>query len=211
MTDITAATRPRPRRPRQQTLLLAAAVVLVALAGGAYLLISGRGPSDGGPLENPERIGFSLRQHPGDTIGYGIPMAYNDGKELVTLRNVRLLGESDGLQVVESHAAGPERSKTGAATSETWPAPDEFYDLRPVAGTEVPPRLTPGGEKGVQFVFALRYPKLGEFETTGVEVQYTAGGKDYTTKIDTAFRVCVVPDREDLKGPCRPPTGFGDQ
>ena len=203
MTEMTVATPSRPRRPHRLTLLLAAAAVLVGLIAGAYLLISDRGRSDGGPLENPERIGFSLRQHPGDTIGYGIPIAYNDGASLVTLKSVRLLGESAGMQVVESHAAGPERSKTGAATSEEWPAPDEFYDLRPVAGTTVPSRLTPQGEKGVQFVFALRFPKLGEYETTGIEVQYTAGGEDYTTRIDTAFRVCVVPEGEDLKGPCR--------
>ena len=115
------------------------------------------------------------------------------------------------MQVVESHAAGPERSKTGRGDQRKWPAPDEFYDLRPAAGTEVPPRLTPGGEKGVQFVFALRSPELGEYETTGIEVQYAAGDEDYTTRIDAAFRVCVIPKREDLKGPCRPPAGFGDQ
>jgi hypothetical protein len=95
----------------------------------AALMVRGRG---GGPLENPERIGF--------------------------------------------------RSRTSIATSETWPSADEFHDLRPVAGAKVPSRRTRQSEDGVQFVFALHFPTLGEYETTGIEVRYTAPRPGSTSK-----------------------------
>lgn len=188
-------------------LLVAVAALLVA---GVWLGVRSSGPTQGGPLENPEITASGLRQHPGDLIGYAVPMAWNDGKEPVTLKSARLINPTPGMQVVHTYVSPPNRKKQGIAYSETWPS-DEFSDLRPVAGLSLAPRTTPAGEKGAMFVFALQFPdRVGDFQHEGVEVAYTADGRDYVMKIRTSMRVCVVPESADLQGPCASPDAFED-
>lgn len=206
MTETTAARPHRPRLTRRVALIAAAGALVVGV--GIWWIARSSGPSQGGPLENPEVTASGLRQHPGDLIGYGVPMAWNDGDEPVTLESARLINPTSGMQVVHTYASPPDRKKNGIAYSETWPS-DEFSDLRPVAGLSVPPRSTPAGEKGVMIVFALKLPdRAGDFQHDGVEVAYRAGGKDYVTTIRTSMRVCVVPESEDLQGPCDSPDAF---
>jgi hypothetical protein len=199
-TETTAAIPETTRRPRRRTAVTAAAVVLLA-AVGAYWLLTGRGPAEGGPLENPEVTEVSFSQHPGDTIGYGVPVAWNVGDEPVVIDQVRLIDATPGIDVVEIHAAGPKREALSLSNSEGWPSKD-FTDLHPVAGYTVQPRSTPEGDRGVEFVFALRFPELGGYEHGGVEVQYTADGNEYVMQIKTSLRVCVIAASEPLGGDC---------
>jgi hypothetical protein len=136
-------------------------------------------------------------------------MAWNDGQTPVTLKSARLIDPTPGMEVVDTLVSPADRRKNGIAFSETWPS-DEYSDLRPVAGTTLAPRSTPQGDRGVQFVFALRFPNLGDYQHGGVEVEYTADGKDYVMKIQTSMRICVVPKPEDLRGPCASPDAFED-
>jgi hypothetical protein len=203
MVETTAANPKAMRRPGHLTTVIVAAVV-VLVAGGVYWLLSGRGPSQGGPLENPEVTEVSFRQHPGDTIGYGVPVAWNVGDEPVVIDQVRLIDPTPGMEVVEMHAAGPERDALYLSNSETWPSKD-FTDLHPVPGYTVQPRSTPEGDRGVEFVFALKLPEPGGYEHAGVEVAYTADGKEYVMQIKTSLRICVIPASEDLDGNCALP------
>ena len=184
----------------------AAVVVVVAVV---LVLVRSSGPSHGGPLQNPEITGFSLRQHPGDTIGYGVPMAWNVAKAPVVLQSARLIDPTPGMEVVETFVSPPNRKKQGISNSETWPS-DEYSDLRPVKGLSLASRFSPAGEKGAMFVFALHFPKLGEFQHAGVEVAYTAGGKQYVMRIPTSLRICVVAKSQDLRGPCAGPDAFDE-
>src|SRR4051794_17025511 len=124
----TTATPPRRRRLTRRSMIPSAAALAAAAAGVVFFLLRPSGPAQGGPLENPEVTAAGLRQHPGDTIGYGVPMAWNEGKELVTLKSVQLINPTPGMQIVETFASPPDRERNGIAFSETWPS-DEYSDL----------------------------------------------------------------------------------
>ena len=204
MTEMTATSQ---RHRNRRKLAFAAAAVIAMLAVAAFLLIRSVGPSTDGPLENPEQTGMSLRQHPGDTIGYGVPVAWNVGEKPVKIQQVRLIDPDPGMQVVEAHAAGSKRRVLYVASTERWPSKD-FTDLHPVGGYVVAPRATPEGDRGVEFVFALRFPKVGDVQHHGVEVRYTVDGDEQVAKLDTSLRICVVPESQPLQGPCDPPEDF---
>jgi hypothetical protein len=109
--------------------VVADAVLLVA---GVLLVVRTGGPQRGGPLDNQAVTATGIRQHPGDLIGYGVPVAFNDGDTPVKLKSARLVNPTPGMRIVHTYAphliatsrASPSvrrGRRTSSATSEAWP------------------------------------------------------------------------------------------
>ena len=211
MAELTATTgrRARPRRVRRGVLAVAVLVVLVlAVALAWWLFIRDERPT-AGPLANPEAVGFSFRQHPGDTIGYGVPVAFNTGARPAVLKRIRLVNPTPGLEVLATRVAGPDRKLLSVALTDTWPS-REFDDVHPVAGYTVAPRTTAQGERGVELIFGLRVTKLGDYQSQAAAIEYTVDGTQHVAYVRAALRICVVPPSEPLDGECATPDGVND-
>jgi hypothetical protein len=205
MTDVTAT--PRRAHHRAKRLGLAGAAVIVLLAVLVWwLFIRDSGPSPG-PLTAPGSEWVSIFQHPGDEFGYGFGLAYNTGEEPATLKRIRLVEPTPGLEVIETAVGGPDRKLLTLDATFSWPS-DEFTDQHPVAGYRVAPQSEPAGERGVELLFGLRVGKLGTYQARAIAVEYTVGGSEHVAYIRRGVKICVVPDGEPLEGDCGVPSGM---
>jgi hypothetical protein len=207
MTELTAVpTRSESRRLRRG--LAAAAVLLVVAAAAWWVLARDDRPSPG-PLLNQDKFGFSFLQHPGDTIGYGVAMAWNTGDQPVVLKRIRLVDPTPGLEVIDTRVSGQKRKLLALDRTSTWPS-DEFEDIHPVAGYRVAPRNTAAGKRGVEFLFGLHLPKLGNYESQAVAIEYTVGDTKHLSYVHASLLICVVPKSQALDDDdaCGMPSGI---
>ena len=140
---------------------------------------------------------MGVAQQAGKQFSIGLPVVYNRGNRPATLDSVSLVEQTPGLEVVESYANGPERKYLLNATTDSWPAPRIYTDLRPVRGTVVAPRSEREGERGIEFVFVLRVPSVGAEQFKGVQVDYHVGDERHRSVLWEGARICArkrVPD-----------------
>lgn len=203
MEDGAPGEQPARRRPQAVPWVLALAVLAAAGAVIAWLVLRDDDPS-AGPLRQLEASSVGIPQRGGVPFGFGLPVAINHGTEPAVLERIELVDSTPGLDVVATHAGGPERRYFWFATSSKWPAPDLFSDLHPVPGTVVEPRDEPAGERGVELVFVLRADKAGRYAFKAVSVDYRVGDTQHRTVIRNGLRACVVP-RGQRRPRCPPP------
>jgi hypothetical protein len=186
-----SSSRSRRRRP----LLLVLALMLLAIVAGvaAWLLLGGDEPVTPGPLGTGERSGVGVGQRAGVPFGYGLPVAVNRGSEPAVLDRIELVDPPAGLRVLETRVGGLERKYLWYASSTRWPDPERFSDLQPVRGFRVPPQSAPGGDRGVELVFALQADKPGRYAFDRVAVAYHVGDRRHRAELTNGLRVCVAP------------------
>lgn len=175
---------------------LAALAAGAALAAAALLLIIVLRGDDGEPTPGPlgtdeiQSLGFS--QEVRREFTFGLPVAFNRGDEPAVLERIVLVDPTPGLEVVATRVAGPDRRILFKASDEVWPSP-EITDLHPVEGFEVAPQDEPGGDRGVELVFAGRADRPGRYRTHGVQIDYRVGDTEHRSTLNISFRVCVLP------------------
>ena len=181
-----------------------AAILVVGVAVGAWFALTRDGDPSPGPLGSPEATSGGFGRTAGRPFAFGLAVAWNSGEESVVLERIEPVDATPGLRVLETRVSGADREFLYVAATREWPS-KEFTDLHPVRGSRVAPRSAPAGERGVEFVFALRADKPGRYVIKGVAVEYTADGKRHRAIIRNGLGVCVTPPGEPTIRGCDAP------
>lgn len=116
------------------------------------------------------------------------------GSRPATLRSVRTIGASDGLETLGYRIAGAGRTYGVIQLSEGFPPQNQdFGRLRPVEGYVVKP-----GDLGAEILVGMRTTKPGAQWRAGVEVVYEVGGDNYTAFYPSSVIVCPAPMRAEV-------------
>jgi hypothetical protein len=178
--------------------------LLIVLAVAAGVWWKGIREPSPGPLANDTAESIGIGRHPGSLWTYGNPVAWNTGETPAVLTRVWLVDPTPGLRVVDTRVAGPARKVQSVASDPKWPA-GELTDLHPVEGFQVAPRSQPDGDRGVEFVFALRADRPGRFTARAVGIDYTVDGDEHRLYLSYGLGVCVTAASQPLDRNCRAP------
>lgn len=181
-------------------MLVGALVLAVVLAGGLVLFRSHEfsdGPVSGGasPLDYAHRSGI------GERFSVGVLLTNSAGKP-ATIERVRLLGVTDGLEVlgVRSRPVPDEYGKGMFIGALDYP-PSE-WSTKPLADQRVVPvatERTPSGEpgNGLQLVIGVRATRPGIARLRAVEYTYRVGSRRYRATYGGSTFLCAPAEQYD--------------
>lgn len=174
------------------------AVLGVLVIGGAGLMLALRDSGLGdGPLDAgfPGAYGQGLEL--GDAYTAGQVILLNEGDEPAVIERVRVLGVTDGIEVLGIHTRrvpgtdGELGTFIGAVGF-----PPQGYVTRPLAEQNVvpvPTEFTEGGSPaaGLELAIGVRATQPGVGRARGVEITYRVGGKRYREEINAGIYLCA--------------------
>ena len=177
------------RTTGRRTILAATITVIVAAGALAWWLILPEVRTTAGPLETPGIQGTGFSMEVGDTGHWGKTTVINKGDEDATIDSIRALDVPDGLQILQTLIAGPNRKHLYMSGSRTWPDP-YLTDLRPAKGATVAPLDTPGGERGAEIVLVVRPTKPGRYVLSRLEITYRVGRHKHRQVVRGVLALC---------------------
>lgn len=167
---------------RRLAVPVGAAVVLIALAGTAWMAVRALAPGDG-----PVRYGtteLTLTAPIRDDVAYGPLELRNSGDEEAVIESVMPVDPPVGLDILDVQAADTRKldEPTGATTG--WL--DESF--RAAAGTRLPARAT----SSVEVAFVVRGTRRGRFGFDRTVVRYRIGDTRHELEIPVGLTLCAA-------------------
>lgn len=191
----------------KQFVVAVSVLVAVAAATAAALGYIGGGRSTDGPLNPGPPHGWAATAKVGDVFTDGLELLHLRGTEQAVIEDVRLVGD-DGLELAGAVLAGPERGIGAVQYMPTFPPhnnPQIDAELVEAEGTWI----TPEGKdrKGTwELLLGIRPTTEGYLVRTGVEVDYSVQGEEYTVLIPAHLAVCTS-QKYERRGECPLPPG----
>lgn len=171
-------------------LLVLAGVVLVALAGAAWLIgRSGEtGRVDGGPLACTDcsRGSSGIPTLLNQPASFGLLYLQNRGSKPAIVERVYLVERSPGMELHRALVSRPR----GIGLLNGNPEPDPDNPLRPVRGFVVPPYET--SETVFQVILVLRLTRYGRGWFRHVAVDYRVGERAYRAVFNESVSLCAA-------------------
>jgi len=126
----------------------------------------------GALINDGSRIGFGSHSHKlGDTVAFGVVTLNARGEGAVHIRDARITGVPDGLQIVAVHAVKAGESPLIGALREP-PERDPRIHLHPLSDI----RVVPGAQARLWYLLVVaRIIKPGTWRTRGIEVSWKRG------------------------------------
>ena len=182
---------------RQRVALAATVVVTIAAAAFGWWFVVPEVRTTTGPLDTPGVDGTGFAMEVGDTGHWGRTIVINEGDKDATIESIRALDVPDGLEILQTLIAGPNRKRLYMASSRVWPDP-YLSDLRPAAGATVAPVDTPEGERGAEIVLVVRATKPGRHILSRLEITYRVGRHKHRRVVRGVLALCgsTVPWRQ---------------
>jgi hypothetical protein len=171
------------------------AIAVVAL-GGAFLTFRGSRSSDGPVFAGTGSSATGQRLSVGESVSFGYVFLRNTAKTPATLESVRLLGITDGLELlgVRSRPVPDEQGRgmflgvAGYPPTDWLSNPLESHHVVPVSKTF----LENGNpEEGLELVIGVRATRPGVARARAVEFTYKVSGRRYREVYDGSMYLCA--------------------
>lgn len=184
----------------QSRVAVAVTLAVLIVAGGLWWFLAGRtdgllGATDGGPLQEVPRHGFSATIAPGVPFTDAAEILELDGDESATLVGVESPNEDGDLEQLGFMLAGPGRRAANVfGILEGWPAKRPFLPNPPVAGegARIAP-LSAGGDGPVGSLLMVGYQLAPGAEVVvrpEMIVRYEVGGRTYERRREARMVIC---------------------
>lgn len=160
-------------------------MLLILGAGGYSVWRRHVGP---GPLDGENTLDYSHHIAVGERFSFGGALITNDTKKPARIERVRVLGVTDGLEVLGVRTRqvpdGPGPGRVNGMFLGALDYPPSEYATRPLAEQNIVPvatSRTPSGdpENGLELVIGVRATRPGIARLRGVEFTYRLGGRRY--------------------------------
>jgi hypothetical protein len=165
--------------------------------GAATLALATGGCGNSAPpdvvLKTPGYTSAYAPAKPKLAFPFGAVVLQNDGREPLTLRDVRVESDPD-LRLVNAKVLGPDRRVFMTAGGVHWPG-SGITRLKPLGGYMVPPHAN------VEPYLKLR-ASAGRHILQRIVVDYSIGGHDYSVERALRFAVCA---RDPINRHCHVP------
>jgi hypothetical protein len=172
--------------------LLAAALVI---SGAVFFRLRPQSLKDGPVSAGTGSTASGQRLPVGEKVSFGYVLLTNSAKTPATLESIRLLGVTDGLELlgIRSRTVPDEQSRgmfiglAGFPPGEWSSTPLESNHVVPV-----PKTFTDGNpNEGLELVIGVRATKPGVARARAVEFTYKVGGRRYRGVYDGAMYLCA--------------------
>lgn len=168
------------------------AAVAAAIAASILTGCGGSNTPDLAANSN-ESLAFPVRV--GKPFGFGLPVLRNRSDAPMTLQGARLDGDSGGLEVLRTQAAGADRRLDLVANSLQLPYIARNQRPRPLEGAVVPAAASKTGRRGVEVILTLRAPAKGRYAFDGLRVDFSQNGDSFSKTFAYPVRICATASR----------------
>ena len=182
-------------------LLVCAFVCLAGCASSASDAAGGSRSTDG-PILMPNRTAYSVLARQGDEVTDGFEVLHLDGDRSAVIESVRLVG-AEGLELLGSKLAPPDRSIGAVQYMPTWPPADPQIDRASLVDA-TGARITPA-TAGYELLVGMRVTGQNEASRVGIRVDYTVGSKKYTIVLPAGVELCLSAEAHRRPSSCRVP------